>query len=97
MFSEVPTEGEVWISTSWDKYHPWEDGRGNYAWDLGALNSNMMSYSSVGSRNSDYEVWGKQVIMPMYGRVVTVERNVRERSEISSTTHHDLTVTDILI
>jgi len=75
VFSEVPTEGEVWISTSWDKYHPWEDGRGNYAWDLGALNSNMMSYSSVGSRNSDYEVWGKQVIMPMYGRVVTVERN----------------------
>merc|ERR1719210_1280414 len=75
VFSEVPTEGEVWISTSWDKYHPWEDGRGNYAWDLGALNANMMSYSGVGSRNSDYEVWGNQVIMPMYGRVVTVQRN----------------------
>ena len=59
---------------------------------MGALNSNMMSYSSVGSRNSDYEVWGKQVIMPMYGRVVTVERNVREHSEISCTTLHDLTL-----
>ena len=47
---KVPTEGEVWISTSWDKYHPWEDGRGNYAWDLGALNSNMMSYSGYGTR-----------------------------------------------
>ena len=46
--AQVPTEGEVWISTSWDKYHPWEDGRGNYAWDLGALNSNMMSYSGQG-------------------------------------------------
>ena len=73
---KVPTEGEVWISTSWDKYHPWEDGRGNYAWDLGALNSNMMSYSGYGTRNSDYEVFGKTVICPMYGRVVTVERDV---------------------
>jgi len=75
VFSEVPTEGEVWISTSWDKYHPWEDGRGNYAWDLGALNANMMSYSGYGTRNSDYEVFGKTVICPMYGRVVTVERD----------------------
>ena len=40
----------MWISTAWDKYHPWEDGRGNYAWDLGALNSNMMSYSGYGTR-----------------------------------------------
>ena len=77
VFTYVPTEGEVWVSTGWDKYHLWEDGRGNYGWDLGALNTNMMSYSNYGTRNNDFEVFGKQVIMPMSGRVVTVIRNVR--------------------
>lgn len=75
VFTYVPTEGEVWVSTGWDKYHLWEDGRGNYGWDLGALNTNMMSYSNYGTRNNDFEVFGKQVIMPMSGRVVTVIRN----------------------
>ena len=36
---------KIWISRDWTGYHAWEDGRGNYAWDIGALNSNMMSYS----------------------------------------------------
>jgi hypothetical protein len=35
---------QIWISRDWTGYHAWEDGRGNYAWDIGALNSNMMSY-----------------------------------------------------
>ena len=30
--------------------------RSNYAWDMGALNSNMMSYSNYGTHNTDYEV-----------------------------------------
>jgi len=75
VFSHVPVEGEVWISRAWDSYHLWEDGRSNYAWDLGALNSQMMSYSHYGTQNTDFEVFGKQVILPMDGRVVTVVRN----------------------
>ena len=88
----VEVEGEVWISQSWGGYHQWEDGRlvwlfnlqafspsmnrSNYAWDLGALNSNMLSYSHYGTRNTDYEVFEKTVILPMDGKVVTVVRNV---------------------
>jgi len=75
VFSHVPVEGEVWISRAWDNYHLWEDGRSNYAWDLGALNNQMMSYSHYGTHNTDFEVFGKQVILPMDGRVVTVVRN----------------------
>lgn len=75
VFSHVPVEGEVWISRAWDSYHLWEDGRSNYAWDLGALNSQMMSYSHYGTHNTDFEVFEKQVILPMDGRVVTVVRN----------------------
>ena len=91
VFSHVPVEGEVWISQSWGGYHQWEDGRlfyygqyfsifinlrSNYAWDLGALNSNMMSYSHYGTRNTDFEVFQKTVILPMDGKVVTVVREV---------------------
>ena len=63
VWSVTPVEGEVgqlkqhynvlmiliqiWISRDWTGYHAWEDGRGNYAWDIGALNSNMMSYSVI--------------------------------------------------
>ena len=50
--------------------------RSNYAWDLGALNSQMMSYSHFGTRNTDFEVFGKSVILPMNGRVLSVVRNV---------------------
>ena len=50
--------------------------RSNYAWDLGALNSNMMSYSHYGTRNTDFEVFQKTVILPMDGKVVTVVREV---------------------
>jgi len=74
-FTEVPVEGEIWISGGWSGYHTWEDGRGNYAWDIGALNNNMMSYSNYGTRNQDFEVWGKSVVLPMAGKVVTVQRD----------------------
>ena len=50
--------------------------RSNYAWDLGALNSNMMSYSHFGTQNTDFEVFQKTVILPMNGRVVTLVREV---------------------
>ena len=50
--------------------------RSNYAWDLGALNSNMMSYSNYGTQNTDFEVFQKTVILPMNGRVVTLVREV---------------------
>jgi len=75
VFSHVPVEGEVWISRAWDSYHTWEDGRSNYAWDMGALNNQMMSYAHFGTRNTDFEVFGKSIILPMNGRVVTVVRN----------------------
>ena len=76
VFHNVPVEGEVWISSAWDSYHAWEDGRSNYAWDMGALNSNMMSYEHYGEKNTDFEVFGKNVILPMGGKAVTVIRNV---------------------
>merc|ERR1712037_1053470 len=38
---------------------------GNYAWDIGALNTNMMSYSGLGRLNTNYAVWGKNVQLPM--------------------------------
>ena len=72
VFHNTPVEGEVWISAAWDSYHAWEDGRSNYAWDLGALNSNMLSYNHYGTQNNDFEVFGKTVILPMDGKVVTV-------------------------
>ena len=36
----------------------------------------MMSYSNYGTRNQDFEVWGKSVVLPMAGKVVTVQRDV---------------------
>ena len=39
---------EAYILTDWTKYHTWEDGRSNYAWDLSALNDYMMTYSNQG-------------------------------------------------
>jgi len=72
VFHNTPVEGEIWISSAWDSYHRWEDGRSNYAWDIGALNNNMMSYNHYGTRNTDFEVFGKNVVLPMSGRVVTV-------------------------
>ena len=76
VFHHTPVEGEVWISRAWDSYHTWEDGRSNYAWDMGALNSNMMSYNHFGTKNTDFEVFGKNVILPMEGKVVTVISHV---------------------
>jgi len=77
VFTQPPVDGETWISRGWDAYHLWEDGRGNYAWDIGALNDNMMSYSGYGNRNNNYEVWGRNTRLPMAGTVVTaVEKEV---------------------
>jgi len=77
VWSVTPVEGEIWISRDWTGYHAWEDGRGNYAWDIGALNTNMMSYSGLGRLNTNYAVWGKNVQLPMAGTVVTaVEKEV---------------------
>jgi len=67
-----PVEGELYILTGWDGYHLWEDGRGNYAWDIAALNQYMMTYSFPGENNTDFAVWGRQVSLPMSGTVVTV-------------------------
>ena len=51
--------------------------RGNYAWDIGALNTNMMSYSGYGVRNNQFAVWGRDTYLPMAGTVVTaVEEEV---------------------
>ena len=36
----------------------------------------MMSYSHYGTRNTDFEVFQKTVILPMDGKVVTVVREV---------------------
>ena len=48
---------QIWISRDWTGYHAWEDGRGNYAWDIGALNTNMMSYSVIfASKSSSWYI-----------------------------------------
>jgi len=76
VWSVTPVEGEIWISRDWTGYHAWEDGRGNYAWDIGALNTNMMSYSGLGRLNTNYAVWGKNVQLPMSGTIVTAVEKV---------------------
>jgi hypothetical protein len=49
----------MWVATAFNSYHLWEDGRGNYAWDLNTLNDNMMTYSRLGQTLNDYDVFGK--------------------------------------
>ena len=51
--------------------------RGNYAWDIGALNSNMMTYSGYGAKNNQYAIWEVNTLLPMPGKIVTrVEKEV---------------------
>lgn len=72
--NKQPIEGETWISTAWESYHRWEDGRSNYAWDLAALNANMMSYSNLGKKLTDYAIFGKNAYLPMSGTVTKITR-----------------------
>merc|ERR1719242_1358430 len=84
-FLNSPVAGEGWISTGWDTYHAWEDGRGNYAWDIGALNSNTMSYTGLGERNNQYAIWDVNVLLPMAGTVVTrVEKEIDNLPDITA-------------
>jgi len=71
VFHSTPAEGESWILRAWDSYHTWEDGRGNYAWDLGALHPTMLSYQGLGTKNEHFGVWGKNVRLPMEGKIIT--------------------------
>jgi len=71
VFHNTPVEGESWILKAWESYHLWEDGRGNYAWDLGGLHSNMLSYAGMGAKNEDFAVWGRKIRLPMGGKIVT--------------------------
>ena len=59
--------------------------RGNYAWDIGALNSNMMSYTGLGERNNQYAIWDVNVLLPMAGTVVTrVEKEIDNLPDITA-------------
>lgn len=42
----------------------------------------MMSYENFGTRLTDFEVFGKSVILPMDGRVVTVVRSVSTQQRV---------------
>ena len=53
-------------------YHRWEDGRSNYAWDLTALNPNKMTYKGLGKNLDDFEVFGKDLYLPINGTVARV-------------------------
>ena len=66
---------ETYILEHSDSYHTWEDGRGNYAWDLSAINSNMYTYSGYGSRLRDFAVFGLDVYLPLGGIVTHVGRS----------------------
>lgn len=74
VFHNTPAEGESWILRAWDSYHTWEDGRGNYAWDLGALHPSMLSYEGLGASNHQFGVWGRKVRLPMEGKIITAVR-----------------------
>ena len=59
----------------WTTYHTWEDGRSNYAWDLSAINSELMTYSGQGHNLSDFAVFGLDLYLPLSGTVASVETN----------------------
>ena len=85
VFHNTPAEGESWILRAWDSYHTWEDGRGNYAWDLGGLNSNMMSYEGMGTKNENFGVWGKKVKLPMEGKIITaVKKEIDNEPDLNA-------------
>ena len=45
--------------------------RGNYAWDIAALNENFMTYTGLGEKNDQFAVWDRNVVLPMAGKIVT--------------------------
>ena len=45
--------------------------RGNYAWDIAALNENFMTYTGSGEKNDQFAVWDRNVVLPMAGKIVT--------------------------
>ena len=65
----------MFILEDWTRYHAWEDGRSNYAWDLSAINSELMTYSGQGQNLSDFAVFGLDLYLPLSGTVANVETN----------------------
>ena len=65
----------MYILTDWTGYHTWEDGRSNYAWDLSALNANMMTYSHLGQSLTDFAVFGLKLHLPLSGTVFKTLRD----------------------
>ena len=64
----------MYILTDWTGYHTWEDGRSNYAWDLAALNSNMMTYQNLGQALTDFAVYGLRLHLPLDGVIHQIIR-----------------------
>ncbi len=64
----------MYILTDWSSYHGWEDGYSNYAWDLSALNDNVMTYANLGNELTDYAVYNRNVFMPLSGTVKRIFR-----------------------
>ena len=71
-------EHDIYILTDWSRYHRWEDGRSNYAWDLSVLNENKMTYSNHGSNLSDFASFGLKLHLPLAGRVVNVNKTEKD-------------------
>ena len=71
-------EHDIYILTDWSRYHRWEDGRSNYAWDLSALNSNKMTYSNLGQNLTDFASFGLKLHLPLNGKVVSVNRTEKD-------------------
>ena len=79
--SVIFQEHDIYILTDWSRYHRWEDGRSNYAWDLSALNENKMTYSNHGSNLSDFASFGLKLHLPLAaGRVVNVNKTVKDHN-----------------
>ena len=54
--------------------------RGNYAWDIAALNDNFMTYTEKGETNEKYAVWNRAVILPIAGKIVTRIEHAKDNS-----------------
>jgi len=71
----LDVDGPAWVIMANEGYHLEEDGYGNFAWDLVLTDDTGARYTGFGADNTDYLVWGTNVVLPTGGTVVEVVRN----------------------
>ncbi|OUR96834.1 hypothetical protein A9Q84_10885 [Halobacteriovorax marinus] len=73
LIEKAPTREWQYIITGNGDYHDFEDGFGNFAWDIVHVDKFLKTFKNQGLVNSDYYSFGKKVYSPVSGRVVEVE------------------------